>query len=136
MMEDLFATLLSGIVEILLEVFFQVAIEAVVAFVSRCLRNIFSGSNAISPVLAAAVYLLLGVIFGAVSVFVIPHPIMRPARIHGISLIVSPVITGLIMSQVGVLLRRNGKEAVRIESFAYGFTFALGVAAVRFAYLK
>ncbi len=52
-MEDLFAALLSGIVEILIEVFFQVTIEAVVALVSRCLRNIFSESNVISPVLAA-----------------------------------------------------------------------------------
>jgi len=134
-MEDLFAALLSGIVEMLIEVFFQVAIEAIVALVSRCLRNILSEPNVISPILAAAGYLLLGVIFGAVSVFVIPYPIMKPARIHGLSLIVSPVITGLIMSQVGVLLRRNGKKTVRIESFAYGFTFALGVAAVRFAYL-
>jgi hypothetical protein len=136
MMEDLFAALLSGIVEILLEVFFQVAIEAVVALVSRCIKNMLSESDVVSPVFAAAYYLLLGAIFGAVSVFIIPHPILRPARIHGISLIVSPLITGLIMSQVGVLLRRNGKKTVRIESFAYGFTFALGVAAVRFAYLR
>ena len=135
-MEDLLAALLSGIVEILIEVFFQVAIEAVVALVSRCLRNIFSESKVISPVLAAVGYLLLGVIFGVVSVFVVPHPIIRPSRIHGISLIVSPMITGLIMSQIGVQLRRTGKKTVRIESFAYGFTFALGVAAVRFAFLR
>ena len=135
-MEDLFATLLSGIVEILIEVFFQVAIEAVVAFVSRCLRNIFSESKVISPVLAAVGYLLLGVIFGVVSVFAIPHPIIRPSKIHGISLIVSPVITGLIMSQAGVQLRRNGKKTVRIESFAYGFTFAFGIAIVRFLWLR
>jgi hypothetical protein len=135
-MEDLFAALLSGVVEILIEVFFQFAIEAVVALVSRCLRNIFSESNVISPVLAAAGYLLLGVIFGVVSVLVVPHPIIRPSKIHGISIIVSPMITGLIMSQIGVQLRRNGKKTVRIESFAYGFTFALGVAAVRFAFLR
>jgi hypothetical protein len=96
----------------------------------------FLESNVISPILAAVGYLLLCVIFGAISVFLIPHPMVRPSKIHGVSLIVSPVITGLIMSQVGVLLRRNGKKTVRIESFAYGFTFALGVAAVRFAYLR
>jgi hypothetical protein len=124
-MEDLFAAFLSGIVEILLEVFLQVTIEAVVALVSRFFRNMLSESNVISPLLAAIGYLLLGVAFGVVSVFLIPHPILRPARIRGISLIVSPVITGLIMSQAGVVLRRNGKKTVRIESFAYGFTFAL-----------
>ena len=135
-MEDLIAALLSGLAEILLEVFFQVAIEAVVALFSRCLRNVFSESNVVGPVLAAVGYLLLGIIFGIVSVFVVPHLIIRPSKIHGISLIVSPMVTGLIMSQVGVQIRRKGKKAVRIESFAYGFTFALGIAIVRFLWLR
>jgi len=52
------------------------------------------------------------------------------------SLVLSPVITGLTMWQVGALLRRNGKTAVQIESFTYGFTFAFGVAVIRFVYLK
>jgi hypothetical protein len=37
----------------------------------------------------------------------------------------SPLITGLIKSQIGLVRRRKGEDAVRIESFGYGFTFAL-----------
>jgi hypothetical protein len=79
---------------------------------------------------------LLGVACGAVSVFFFPHPLIHPSKIHGISLLVSPVITGLIMAQVGLLLRRKDKNAVRIESFWYGFTFALGMAFIRFIFIR
>ncbi len=49
---------------------------------------------------------------------------------------ISPVITGFFMSQVGIMLRRTGKRAVQIESFGYGFTFALGLAIIRFAFAR
>ncbi len=135
-MQDLLFALVSGTVDILVEVFFQVAIEAIVALVTRSVRNLFSESSIISPILAALGYLLLGLAAGVLSVRLFPHAIVPPSKIHGISLLVSPVITGLIMSQVGVVLRRKGKRTVQIESFAYGFTFALGVAIIRFAYLR
>jgi hypothetical protein len=40
------------------------------------------------------------------------------------------------MSQVGLVLRRKGKDSVQIESFGYGFTFALGVAIIRFFFVS
>jgi hypothetical protein len=135
-MEEFLAALLSGLLEILVEVFFQVAIEAIVGLIARSVRNLFSETSAVSPILAAIGYLLLGLLAGGLSVLLIPHRLVPPSRIHGISLLVSPLLTGLIMSQVGALLRRKGKRAVQIESFAYGFTFALGVAIIRFAYLR
>ena len=60
----------------------------------------------------------------------------QPSKFHGISLVISPVITGFFMSQVGIMLRRTGKRAVQIESFGYGFTFALGLAIIRFAFAR
>jgi hypothetical protein len=135
-MEDFLLALLSGIFEILAEVFFQVAIEAIVGLITRSIRNLFSETSAVSPILAAMGYLLLGLFAGILSVLLFPHRLVPPSRIHGMSLVVSPVITGLIMSQVGALLRRKGKRAVPIESFVYGFTFALGVAIIRFAFLR
>jgi hypothetical protein len=135
-MEDFLLTLLSEVVGMLFEVFIQVIGEAIVALVVRSIRNVVAESQETSPVLAAAGYLLLGVACGAVSVFFFPHPLIHPSKIHGISLLVSPVITGLIMAQVGLLLRRKDKNAVRIESFWYGFTFALGMAFIRFIFIR
>jgi hypothetical protein len=46
--------------------------------------------------------------------------------------LISPVITGLVMAFAGILLRRRGKKITGIESFAYGFSFAFGMALVRY----
>jgi hypothetical protein len=135
-MDEVFIALLSAVGELLLEVFFQVVVEAIVALVVRSVRNVLEESNAINPFLAAVGYFVLGIAFGIASLRVYPHPLFHPSKLHGISLVISPVITGFVMSQVGTVLRRKGKQAVRIESFGYGFTFALGLAIIRFIYVK
>ena len=135
-MEDLFLTLLSGAAELLIEVIFQCIAEEFTGATIRSVRNVARESKAVSPVLAAAGYLLLGVGFGAASVLFFPHPLFHPSKFHGISLLVSPLITGLIMSQIGLMRRRKGKNSSQIESFGYGFTFALGVALIRFFFVK
>jgi hypothetical protein len=135
-MDDVFFALLSAVAELLFEVLFQVAVEAVVALVVRSIRNVFDETNAINPILATIGYLLLGSAFGIASLRLFPHPFFQPSKFHGISLVISPVITGLVMSQTGIMLRRKGKQAVRIESFGYGFTFALGLAIIRFILVR
>jgi hypothetical protein len=135
-MDEVFIALLSAVGELLLEVFFQVVVEAIVALVVRSVRNVLEESNAINPFLAGVGYFVLGIAFGIASLRVYPHLLFHPSKLHGISLVISPVITGFVMSQVGTVLRRKGKQAVRIESFGYGFTLALGLAIIRFIYVK
>jgi hypothetical protein len=135
-MDDVFFALLSAVAELLFEVFFQVVVEALVALIVRSIRNAFQETNAINPILATIGYMLLGSAFGIASVPLFPHPFFQPSKLHGISLVISPIITGLVMSQVGIMLRRKGKQAVRIESFGYGFTFALGLAIIRFIFVR
>jgi hypothetical protein len=135
-MEELIVALLYGIAEVFAEMFFEVILGAIVDLIVRSTRNVVAESNAISPVLAAAGYLLLGTGFGILSVFLFPHTLIHRSRFHGVSLVVSPILTGLLMSQVGRLLRRQGKDSVQIESFGYGFTFALGVAIIRFFFVS
>jgi hypothetical protein len=135
-MDEFLSGLLSAAAELLFEVFFQIALEAMVALIVRSVRNVFEKSNAIDPILAAISYLSLGTVFGIASLRLFPHPLFHPSRFHGISLLISPVVTGFVMSQVGLVIRRKGKHAVRIESFGYGFMFALGVAIVRFIFVR
>jgi|HubBroStandDraft_5_1064220.scaffolds.fasta_scaffold70741_1 hypothetical protein len=134
-MEELLGAILAGLAEFLLELFFELFAEAIVALIFRSLRNLLSDAI-LSPIVAYVFYLSLGCAFGAASLLLFPHPIFHPSRLHGISLLISPAITGLVMSQVGAFLRRKGKESVRIESFGYGFTFALGLAIIRLAFVR
>ena len=89
-----------------------------------------------NPLLACVGYVLLGAATGGLSLVLLPHPLFYPSRLHGISLVVSPILTGLAMWQVGSLLRTRNKKVIRIESFWYGFTFAVGMAFVRFYFTK
>ena len=134
-MDELFSAILSALAELLLELLFEVFLEAIVGLIVRAVRSLFSNAT-LSPTLAAAFYLLLGGAFGAASLVLFPHPIFHPSKLHGISLLISPVLTGLVMSQVGILLRRRGRESVRIESFGYGFAFALELAMIRLIFAR
>lgn len=127
--------LLEGALEILAEVILQWIAEAFTASIIRSTRKAEEESENVGPVFAGILYLFVGIGFGALSVILFPHPLLHPSRVHGISLVVSPILTGLLMARIGLVRRRKGQEAVRLESFAYGFTFALGVAIIRFFFV-
>jgi hypothetical protein len=131
-MEDLIFALIYLIAEVLAAMFSEVVLGAIVDLMVRSTRNLRAESKPIGPVLAAVGYLSLGSGLGLLSIFLLPHALIPRSRFHGVSLVVSPVLTGLVMWQVGWSLRRQGKDSVQIESFGYGFTFALGVAMIRF----
>ena len=145
-MEDLLGFILEFLLEVLIQIIFEGGIAAAsragrreedTSGVSRAhrrfriapfLRATLSRTN---PPLTILKFTLLGLGLGVVSVLLIPHPLMHPSKYHGISLLISPVITGLIMGFIGRLVRRRGRIPVRIESFTYGFTFAFAMALIR-----
>jgi hypothetical protein len=133
---DFLFDLLLAVAEIFLEALFELAGEAVLDLALRALGEAFESLDRANPVLASLGYAILGSLAGSVSLFVFPHPLVRPSRVHGISLLVSPVVTGLLMSFIGSSLRRQGKKVVQIESFGYGFAFALSMALIRFFFVR
>ena len=135
-MDEIFGVILIAIAEFLGELLAELIAEVVVAVIVRFFRKIVERSLAIPSMFAVPAYFILGCAFGFLSVLLLPHPIVRPSRIHGINLLISPVATGLVMAFLGWELRRREKQAVRIESFKYGFTFALGMAVIRLVFAR
>lgn len=131
-MDEFLVQLLLGIGELFLEL----AGEALLDLALRALAQMFEDLEISSPVLASVAYGLLGVLIGGLSLLLFPHPLVHPSRIHGISLLISPVIAGLVMSFIGSTLRGHDKKVVQIESFGYGFAFAFGMALVRLLFTK
>jgi hypothetical protein len=119
----------------LLQVFFEALLEfageIVVDLLSRSAAEVLKAEEPPHPIGSLLACTLYGAIGGAISLVVLPHPLFPPI-IHGLSLFVSPVLTGAAMSGIGTLLRKRGKRVVQIESFPYAFAFALGMALVRF----
>lgn len=131
-MDDLLAALLEVLTEALLELL----PEILLSLAAHTGEKVLNTSAESSRVAIAVVVLLLGAACGVGSVGIFPHPLVHPSKFRGISLIVSPVLAGLVMSQVGRILRRRGKRTIQLESFAYGFAFAFIMAAVRLVFVK
>jgi MFS family permease len=138
---ELLAAILGAIAELLLEAFLEIISAVVVDIVSTALLDLFTDlKEAIqgSRVLTGFMYGMFGVLTGALSLLVLPHRLVhreRPFGFHGISLLISPVIAGLVLSCVAVM-RKWGKKVTPVETFGYGFAFALGMAVIRFLFAQ
>ena len=131
-MEDFLALILEVFAEVLIEL----CGELLISLSARAIGKFFMAIFEPGPLWAVVGVVLLGLASGACSLAVFPHPLVHPSTVHGISLIVSPAITGVVMSQVGRLLRNRGTRTIWLESFAYGFTFAFALTVVRLLFVK
>jgi hypothetical protein len=84
------------------------------------------------PFLAALGYLLLGFIVGALSLLIAPDFLIA-GSLRLANLVLAPVAAGFAMSALGAW-RAHGRATVRLDRFAYGYLFALALAAVRFQF--
>ena len=131
---DPLSALLEMFLEILAEALFEFVVEFVGALILRGLAEVFDTSEFKSPWMTCIGYMFLGGVTGCLSLLIFPHPLFHPARIPGLSVIVSPVLAGLGMWMVGVGFQKRHQKAMQIESFGYGFAFAFGMAIVRFLF--
>lgn len=140
--DELLVAILGAIAELLLEAFMELIAAAVLDLASRALLDLFTSiTDAIkdNKILTGFMYGLLGMLAGVLSLFVLPHRLIHrehPIGFHGISLLISPIIAGSVLSSVGAVMRRWGKKVTPIETFGYGFAFALGMALVRFFFAQ
>lgn len=135
-MEDFFAAVLGALFEILAEALFEFLLGAIAGLLSRGIRRLYVTAHRIGPVFSGTICALAGALAGWLSSAVFPHPLVHPSHFHGISLLFSPLAAGLGMALIGRMSRAFGRSAARIESFGYGFVFALGISLVRFALVK
>lgn len=128
--------------ELLLQIIFEFFLEFIVQIIGEVFLEIgfqkFSAAHsvrkALNVTLAVIMYFGLGVITGWLSILIFPHSFIRSSKLHGISLIIIPLLAGLTMSGIGWLRERQGKPVIRLDTFTYGFIFAFGMALVRYLF--
>lgn len=89
-----------------------------------------------NPFFAALGYIVLGSATGGISLLIFPRHMIQVQWLKFISLAAVPAASGIAMSLVGRLRRRQGKELIRLDSFMYGFVFALPMTLIRFFWGK
>lgn len=129
---EILAEILLGLLFSFFEFLLELAFSLLVDLGFRSVKETTVSRKDRNPILAGAGYVLLGLICGGVSLLIFPDAIARSERFHGINVLVAPALAGLGMAGLGWLLERSGHRRLRIDSFIYGFIFALPISLVRF----
>jgi hypothetical protein len=89
-----------------------------------------------NPAIAIVGYTLLGLIAGGISLLIFPRSFISDSKYHGASLVIVPLLGGLMMTIITLINRRSGKLTLEIDTFLNGFIFALGMSVIRFLFTK
>lgn len=124
------------LVQMVIEIVGQALFEIVISMGWDSLAHSVRSERQANPILAGIGHLLLGMTAGVVSLFILPSRVTPRSPLPGLSLILSPIGTGLVMDRIGEWWRERGNDRPVLFSFRAGATFAFGMALVRFVYVE
>lgn len=123
-----------SILELFFEFGLQLVGEALVELILHSGAEPFRKSP--KPWLAAIGYPIVGFVSGGISKCLFPHHMVAGAVWRWVNLLLTPIAVGLCMSWLGSWHVRRGQQAFGIDSFLYGYLFALCFAYMRFILAK
>jgi hypothetical protein len=119
------------LLEIFLEFLLQIIGEVLIDVVLHAASRFAWVRETLNALMTAVMYVGLGLLIGFLSVSFFPKAFIRSSTLHGISLLITPVLAGFTMSAIGWIRVRRGNLLIRLESFSYGFIFAFAMALIR-----
>ncbi len=132
MIEALFELL----VQFVLEVLGQLIFELLTSLGWESVKDTFRPRRHASPILSAIGQFLLGGIAGGISLLILPERVATRSFLPGVSLLLSPIGTGIVMHSIGEMWPDDWREKPALFSFWSGAIFALGMALVRLTYFE
>jgi len=128
------AILFQILVQILGEALLQIGGEAIVEAGIHSVREPFKDRQQRSPVIAAIGYFLMGWLIGGITLFPFPASLIGAQPYRILNLLITPVLAGLCMSVIGSFRLKKNQDLIRLDSFFYGYLFALGMGLVRYLF--
>lgn len=122
--------LLEALFQIVGEFLLQILFEAVAELGFHGFKETFKKSG--NPVFSTIGFFVWGLIAGGISLLVFPHSFIRSRGLRLLNLIVTPLLVGEAMRQIGKLRERRGQSLVKLDRFFYAFAFALAMALIRY----
>ena len=127
--------MLEFIIQLLFEVLFEFVGGLLTGLFLDAPRNV-PGVNKAVNLLTALVLFAVGAFIGWASLWIFPKAFVRSESLHGISLLITPVLAGLAMAAFGWFRQGRGKPLFRLGNFAFGYFVALGIALMRFYFTE
>lgn len=87
-----------------------------------------------NPIFAFIGYALFGGIIGGVSLIFFPELLLENKSYAISNMIITPLIAGSMMATIGGIRRRRYFKLLRLDSFFYGYIFALSMAVTRYVF--
>jgi|SRR5215213_147634 len=122
---------MSILFEILLEALLPLIVELLAEPVLNKLGRIPLVSATARVIVTAILYFGAGLVAGFFSLLIFPKAFARNSTLPGISLVITPVLGGLLLSFIAWLRVRTNDWTIRLETFAYGFLFAFAMTLLR-----
>jgi hypothetical protein len=120
--------------ELITELILQVVVESLFEVTSHGFSKRSWVLKTANAFLALLIYFGLGAISGLIVTVFVPNRLIHNTHLRGISLLIVPSLAALTMVGIGRLRRWQGKPLVHLDSFAYAFVFAFGMALARFLF--
>jgi hypothetical protein len=117
--------------ELLLEILLELVGEPVLTVLARALAATLPSRWRNSPRLAATGYWFLGIFFGSLSVWLVPHYMINDPVLRIANLIVSPLMCGFTLAGVGMWRRRRDLQPSVLDGFRYGLLFGFTLQVMR-----
>jgi hypothetical protein len=124
--------IIEFLLSILWEVLLQLAGEGLLEGAWGLLGEPFRQRGRAHPVLAGIVLVLIGGAMGWILWLVFPARMVTSGGIPGASLILSPILAGLVMDRYGRWCESRGAAVSYTAKFWGGASFAFGMASARF----
>ena len=112
--------------------FFEFLIQLLVEALFHLGLDVRKNQKENRPILAFFGYIVLGFFAGLISLLIFPELLIKSTSLVYTNLIISPLLIGVIMSLLGRYKRSKGKLLIKMDTFLYGYIFALSFALVRF----
>jgi hypothetical protein len=125
---------LGWLLQLFAELVLQVFFEALAELLGHAIKEPFRRPEPVRPWLAAIGYVLFGAAAGGLSLWLVPELFIRIGWLRWVNLLVVPLAAGGVMNAIGTWRRYRDMRIIRLDTFAYGYCFALAMAVVRFAW--
>jgi hypothetical protein len=137
---EIIAEILLHIALFILKLFGELLLQAfgelIAEFIGRSAKEPFRRPKPIHPFLAAVGYGIFGGITGLISLWLVPKLFVSAPWLRIVNLVLTPIAVGVFMERLGAWRRKHNQATIRLDTFVYGFVFAISMALVRFTWGK